>query len=293
MRRLFILFILYATVAFSAFAQSSRLSFVLKGGIMSYIPYKYIVEPAPPGELFGGEINYSYLWDLMSEKEVGLYLGLHFAYGSPNMCISKPLEPYSYTNYDYLGNQIDYKISINHVKEKIGQLQIGIPAMVTGSVIKQRLHWAGGFRVVFPLALKYDQTLDADISAYYPAYGVEVPNELVTGKIVDGKHYVGKTSLPMMHFQVGGEISYRIYCKPPTYFPQSGKSIRLGLFAFFTFATSHQKNVTGNRIVMVKPIETAPPAEVEISPLNEVFGPQLFPFEVGLSLSFDLTFTQN
>ena len=44
---------------------------------------------------------------------------------------------------------------------------------------------------------------------------------------------------------------------------------------------------------MVKPIETAPPAEVEISPLNEVFGPQLFPFEVGLSLSFDLTFTQN
>lgn len=291
MRRLVLLLILCSTVALSAIAQSSRVSFVAKGGMMTYMPYKDIMKPAPLGELFAGEVNYSFLWPLPSENEVGLTVGLHLAYGSPNMRIPQPLAPYSYTNYDYLGNQIDYTISINRVKEEIRQLHVGIPMMATGTVLKQRLRWSGGVRVLFPFALKYEQTLDADILAYYPAYGVEVPNELVTGKIMEGKHFKGKTSLPLMHFQVGGEVSYRLFYKRPSYIFQSGKSVCLGVFAFFTFATTRQHSATGNPIVMVNPIETAPPAEVVISPMNEVLGPKLFPFEIGLSASFDLTFT--
>ena len=100
MRRLVLLLILCSTVALSAIAQSSRVSFVAKGGMMTYMPYKDIMEPAPLGELFGGEVNYSFLWPLPSENEVGLTVGLHLAYGSPNMRIPQPLAPYSYTNYD-------------------------------------------------------------------------------------------------------------------------------------------------------------------------------------------------
>ena len=98
MRRWFFLFIVWFTVALSAIAQSSRISFIAKGGMTSYMPYKDLIEPAPLGEHFGLEGSYTFMWPLPYRNEVGIRFGLHIAYGSPNMRIPESFEPYQYTN---------------------------------------------------------------------------------------------------------------------------------------------------------------------------------------------------
>lgn len=289
MRRWFFLFIVWFTVALSAIAQSSRISFIAKGGMTSYMPYKDLIEPAPLGEHFGLEGSYTFMWPLPYRNEVGIRFGLHIAYGSPNMRIPESFEPYQYTNVDYLGNQIDYTIHVNRAKQEIQQFQVGVPIMAAG--VSNRIFWSAGFRVMFPFALQYEQTLDADISAFYPEFGVEVPNELVTGKLNENKHFRGKTSLPNMYLQVGGEASYRLYYKRPRTIFQPSQAVYLGVFAYFTIASSAMNTNPEDYLVLVKPIETAPPAEVVVKPINEVLSPKLFPFEIGLTASFDITYS--
>ena len=289
MRRWFLLFIVWLSVASVAIAQSSRISVTAKGGMTSYLQQADLIEPAPLGEQIGAEATYTFMWPLPSTAELGIRAGLYIGYGAPNMRIPAAMEPYQYTNYDYMNNQIDYTIMVNRAKQEIRQIQVGVPLMAAGTY--RRLFWAAGLRTIAPFALKYEQTLDVDIMAYYPEFGVEVPNELVTGKIKENKHFTGETDLPMMYFQVGGELSYRLYYKRPRTIFVPSKGVSLGVFAYFTFASTEMARYPENPLVQVLPITTAPPAEVVILPLNEVLNARLWPFEIGLSASFDITYS--
>lgn len=289
MRKFVVILITLACVALSVNAQSSRLSFAAKGGMTMYFPYADVIEPAPLGEQLGLEFSYNFLWPLPNTAEVGIRVGTYIGYGAPNMRTPKSFAPYQYTNFDYLGNQIDYTISVNRAKQEIQQFQVGVPVMAVG--LYKGFLWAVGVRPVFPFSLKYEQTLDVDILAYYPEYRVEVPNELVTGKIMENKHFTGKTALPAMYMQLGFELSYRLYYKRARYVFKPSKGVNLGLFGYFTCFSTKTARYPDAQLVTVLPITDTPPAEVVVTPLNEAVNARLWPFEIGLSASFDITYT--
>ena len=128
-----------------------------------------------------------------------------------------------YSNIDYLGNQMDYTTSgVVNIQQQ--QTFATVPLMF--ALRSRGVVWNIGMRLQAGLSEFGKQQLsNAVIKAYYPEYGVEVTNELITGVVKDDqlsmsiKRYslaldaLATTELGYEHsFKANSALGILVYC---------------------------------------------------------------------------------
>ena len=193
------------------------------------------------------DVDYTYYWRLR-HLELGIQTGVLVGYTSGGY-LSSINEAYS--NTDYLGNQMDYTITASRVFEQTHSVAIEVPVMFA-------LRWQGlvfnaGVKVQVPVWYSNKQQISDDLSiaATYPAYGVTLVNQPITGCLnaadlmTSGRQDVADVSLLL-----STEIGYEWTLTPAD---------RVGLVAYFDGAPyCHMKSSNAaTNIIQVAPISDA------------------------------------
>lgn len=151
------------------------------------------------------DLNYTYLGELDMYTYLGLKIG-----ASVGWCQNSFESQYEnhFTNYDYLGKQMDYTIKTDNVIQKVEQFQIEVPVMLA-------FRYAGvcanlGIKAMFPVNSTYTQNLNGlNISAYYHEYDVTVTNEIITGLASEDQFKkTGEMNVPAVNLLGSFEFGY-------------------------------------------------------------------------------------
>ena len=124
------------------------------------------------------DLRYTFYGCLTDRFGIGFTLGAGVGYGSTGI---KGNHTDTYTNFDYLGNQINYTVS--SAFKQTNRFAKGEATLMAsfcfGNVILNV-----GPRFMMPFSASSSLTItEAKIDAYYPAYNIHVVNEQITGKL--------------------------------------------------------------------------------------------------------------
>ena len=192
------------------------------------------------------DVDYTYYWRLR-HLEVGIQTGVLVGYSSGGY-LSSINEAYS--NTDYLGNQLDYAITASRVFEQIHGVTIEVPAMF--ALRWQGLVFSAGVKVQVPVWYMNKQQISDDlrIAATYPAYGVTLVNQPITGQVnaadmtTSGRRDINDVSV-LLCMEAGYEWSLS-----PT--------DKVGLVAYFDGSPyGHLKGTHTDHVIQVAPITDA------------------------------------
>ena len=270
-------YIICSLLAFSSslIAQPHYISVGVRGGAGTFRATGALKNQWEPNVWV--DANYSYLWPVQ-ETQLGITTGLNFGYVGGGYTTSYTDQ---YTNFDYYGNAIDYTNTVGSIEERTHGFAMEIPALFA-------LHYKGlimhaGIKLQVPCWYKYTQTIsDINIHADYPAFGVALDNELITGKLPQEQYVteaewrdVGDVSL-LLSVDLGYEW-------------QLTERDWLGLQAWFDGAPySHPAGKPTERMIDVAPISdpTYPPAQVTVNTAISTTATRLNYLACGIKLSY-------
>ena len=162
-------------------AHTSMVSIGVRGGGQTYLASTTDPSSSVQGT-FGTagtlDLRYTFYGCLTDRFGIGFTLGAGVGYGSTGI---KGNHTDTYTNFDYLGNQMDYTVSSAFKQtDRFAKGEATLMASFCfGNVILNI-----GPRFMIPFSASSSLTItEANIDAYYPAYNVHVVNEQITGKL--------------------------------------------------------------------------------------------------------------
>ena len=209
-KRIILICTLYSVLCTPLAAHTSMVSIGVRGGGQTYLASTTDPSSSVKGT-FGGtgalDLRYTFYGCLTDRFGIGFTLGAGIGYGSTGI---KGNHTDTYTNFDYLGNQMDYTVSSAFKQtDRFAKGEATLMASFCfGNVILNV-----GPRFMLPFAASSSLTIsDATIDAYYPQYNVHVINELITGKLETP--YTSNQS-PITNYQysvlIGTELGYEWY----------------------------------------------------------------------------------
>ena len=181
-KRHILLCTLYAVLCTPLLAQTSQIGIGLRGGGQMYL---LSAAPESAGELKGNvggvgglDLRYTFYGQLSDRVGLGFVVGAGFGYGATAIQGTHTDE---YTNFDYMGNQIDYTVDSKfHQSDKFAQANASLMLALNYNGFTVNL----GPRFLIPFAPSSTLTIDeAHICAYYPAYDVPVVDKPITGAL--------------------------------------------------------------------------------------------------------------
>ena len=180
-KRVILLCTLYSVLCTPLAAHTSMVSIGVRGGGQTYLASTTDPSSSVQGT-FGAagtvDLRYTFYGCLTDRFGIGFTLGAGIGYGSTGI---KGNHTDTYTNFDYLGNQMDYTVSSAFKQtDRFAKGEATLMASFCfGNVILNV-----GPRFMIPFSTKSSLTItEANIDAYYPAYNVHVVNEQITGKL--------------------------------------------------------------------------------------------------------------
>lgn len=124
-------------------------------------------------------LDYAY-YKAHAAIDLGFRTGIDFGYRQASYTAEFAQQ---YSHQDYLGHQMDYTTS-GTVDIARHELQLGIPLMF--ALRSKGVVWNVGVRLQASVYQQGTQDISSPlIRAYYPAYGVTLDNELITGLVTD------------------------------------------------------------------------------------------------------------
>jgi len=250
----------------------------LRGGLAMTTGQKNVVKNLPGGHV-AFDVQYAPYW-LYKNTYLGFLVGASVNYVATGAALKNDvLDQYSAVTSD---GPIDYIITASKVAEAQQQLMVEIPVMF--SLVDQcGVYFNFGPRFVFPVWTRSMVSFtDANILAYFPAEGVVVPNELVTGETSDwNKAQQAKWNAPFFRLMVGGELGYEFALK-------NGDALGLGLYADYEVFNDLDLTVTVPKsfIDVKAPTMKDVPAQVTIHSPIARYAPNIGMFDVGIKLSY-------
>ena len=179
-RSILLLCTLYSVLCTPLSAHTSMVSIGVRGGGQTFLSSTTDPSSSVQGT-FGGtgtvDLRYMFYGCLTDRFGIGFTLGGGVGYGSTGI---KGNHTDTYTNFDYLGNQMDYTVSSAFKQtDRFARGEATLMASFCfGNVILNI-----GPRFMIPFSASSSLTItEANIDAYYPAYNVHVVNEQITGK---------------------------------------------------------------------------------------------------------------
>lgn len=247
--------------ALSLQAQTSRIMIGLGGGTSSTLAKGKVDNVFGPMGTFN--FGYSIMGTVKSGAQLGLRTGLNATYSKFGSAVALNE---SFTNVDYNGHAMDYRVTSSRVEFMQKQLNLELPVMF--AVRAKGLYFNIGAKFMLPVMKSYTQTMaNPQISAFYPDYGVTVVNDVVTGLISEEqKNLSGTPYMPKLMIGLSAEVGH-VW--------QLGESkSSLGFDVFLDYAPwgfgAGSVN-TAQSIVEVAPIvndSEQPKAAVTVNPLN-------------------------
>lgn len=237
----------------SLWAQSSLISFGLRGGGSIYLTDKSVQGA------FGGQgifdFGYTHYWMLRTGCELGIRTGVDFGYSG--QLLTGDYQD-SFVNTDYLGYKIQYNTSAAY-KQNIHQLQVEVPLMF--ALRADGFYMNVGAKFMMPVWSQYEQILsEAHIKAYYEVTDVWVRDQVITG-ILDSEHKLsGKGYIPQYNVLASLEIGHE----------WKFNKHRVGLGIYIDAAPwSYSKPTEERPTIEVSPISNPdnPPAQVTVHPI--------------------------
>lgn len=186
-----------------------------------------------------------------------------------------------FSHMDYLGNQMDYTTSGN-VNIAQQQLYASLPLMF--ALRQQGLVWNIGVRLQANMHLQGTQQITSPlIRAYYPAYGVTITNELITGLPSDNQLSMPMAKTPMViECLAATEIGYEF---------SINKKNAVGVMAYCHVGMWNSlSTASGQTIIQVAPItdSTNPVPAVTIGDAYSALLNTYMPLQVGVTLYYAL-----
>lgn len=268
----------------NGYAQIQQFTAGVRGGAMFSLTKDFASHPEPAAY---ADFGYTVYGEVTPDFGIGLHTGLSIGYSGYSWGYEGDTH---FTNTDYMGLQMDYTIKTSSAKQQIQQIQAEIPIQMAlranGFILN------AGIKLSTPKVWnRYEQSFrDMSISAYYPAIGVTVTNELITGLPTEEQlHLRGGNILPGLSvaaaFNIGYEWSFGRH------------SLGVCAFVDYSFAETEpeDKGETTTRLVEVSPISNPmnPVPTVTTHPISAMMSTIPHTLCVGLSAYYALDFQSN
>jgi len=226
------------------------------------------------------DLQYAHLWKNSHKHNLGLLVGLGVGY--VNSSLQSQVND-QYTLSTSAGN-IQYTITADQVNEKDGEVVIEVPIMFS-MILRNGFFLNAGPRLSMPVYSHYNQTLvNPNVNAYFEKYGVDVPNEVVTGMVTDGQCKTkGRWSAPAINVMLSTELGYE-------WTFANRQSLSLGAYANYSVYTLYSNKTDLKSLVQVGAPGNNQAAQVSIFSATDAYVNSMGFFDVGLKIAYHFNF---
>jgi hypothetical protein len=164
-----------------ALSAQSLVSFGGRGGFDFMVPGTKQTLHSKFGVAGAVDIGYTYYWHIGALNGLGIHTGISAGYATSDCEIEFNQQ---YTNYDYLNNELQYtttgKTGIS-MKRAYAEVPLMVAFRSNKNIIAQL-----GLKVQYAFKSSItQQTKEATIDAYFPAYDIHITDQLITGRITE------------------------------------------------------------------------------------------------------------
>lgn len=259
-----------------------RFSVGVRGGVASLMHQTDVMGKWRPG--FDGllDLQYAYYAGCKEGKKVNLGFITGVSVGWAQSPLRAGIDT-AYTVSTSDGN-IDYTVSAQQVSENDGQLQLEIPVMFS-LLTEKGLFFNVGPKLVLPVYRHYSQKITApDINAYFPEEGVNVSNEVITGRLTDNQlNSKGKWNGSKLNLMLTAELGYEWQLR-------CGNALGLGVYANYSVYDLYKNDTSNRSLINVTPPSSDAPALVNILSATDTYTRGLGYFDCGVKLIYHFSF---
>jgi len=229
------------------------------------------------------DLQYAHYWTKEGvPADLGLIVGLGIGYSQSGMKASVDTS-YTVTTTD--GN-IDYTLKADEVNEKDGQIQLEVPIMF--SMIHQKgVFFNFGPKFMIPVYTPYNQKItNPQINAYFPAEGIKVSNEVITGYLKDNQMTNGGSDNGnqfSINIMLSAELGYEWILK-------NGNSLGLGAYANYCVYNSFKNSASVKSLMDVTAPQGSTVASVNVLSATKTYATGLGYFDAGIKLAYHFNF---
>lgn len=229
------------------------------------------------------DLQYAHYWTKENRPvDLGIIVGLGVGYAQSGM---KAVVDTAYTVTTTDGD-IDYTLKADEVKENDGQIQLEVPLMFS-LIHENGLFFNIGPKFMIPVYTPYKQNIkNPDINAYFPAEGVNVSNEVITGLVQDNQLNTKGTDNGTqfkINVMLTAEIGYEWKF-------QNGHSLGLGAYANYSVFNSFKNQGVNKSLMDVTPPSSTGIANVDILSATSTYAEKLGYFDAGIKLAYHFNF---
>lgn len=226
------------------------------------------------------DLQYGYYWGTKKQNHVGILTGVSVGYSHSGL--QSPVDTaYTVSTSD---GDIDYSVKASDVDENDGQLQVEIPVMF--SFISEKGFFLNvGPKVAIPVWSHYKQGItEPDINAYFPAEGVTVSNEAITGLVQDNQlNTKGKWSPSKVNVMLTAELGYEFQFK-------NMNSLGLGVYANYSLYDLYKNDTENKSLINVTAPTASAIADVDVLSATDTYAKGMGYFDAGLKLVYNFNF---
>lgn len=259
-----------------------RFSVGVRGGVASLMHETDVMGNWRPG--FDGllDLQYAYYAGQKEGRKVNLGVITGVSLGWSQSGLRSGVDT-TYTVATSDGN-VDYTVSAKQVDEKDGQLQVEIPVMFS-LLTENGFFFNVGPKIVLPVYRHFNQGITSpDINAYFPEEGVNVSNEVITGKVTDDQLKTkGKWNGSKLNVMLTAELGYEWALR-------NGGALGLGAYANYSVYDLYKNDTSNKSLINVTAPSSAAPATVDILSATDTYAKGLGYFDCGVKLVYHFQF---
>ena len=229
------------------------------------------------------DLQYAYYWTEFGRLyDLGILTGLSVGYTQSGMQLGID-DQFTVTTNE--GDNIDYSLSADRVKENDGQIQLEIPLMFS-LVMHNGFFFNVGPKFILPVYTPYKQTItNPNVDAYFQTEGVHVTNEVITGMVTDeqlNSHGTNANQLKV-NITLTADLGYEWKLK-------NKDALALGVFANYGLWNAFKNTTSDQSLISVTPPSSSSIATVDILSATDTYASKLGYFDAGIKLTYHFNF---
>ena len=229
------------------------------------------------------DLQYAYYWtEFGRQYDLGILTGLSVGYTQSGMQLGID-DQFTVTTNE--GDNIDYSLSADRVKENDGQIQLEIPLMFS-LVMHNGFFFNVGPKFILPVYTPYKQTItNPNVDAYFQTEGVHVTNEVITGMVTDEQLNSKGTNANQLKVNITltADLGYEWKLKHKN-------ALALGVFANYGLWNAFKNTTSDQSLISITPPSSSSIATVDILSATDTYASKLGYFDAGIKLTYHFNF---
>lgn len=229
------------------------------------------------------DLQYAYYWTKFGRPyDLGILTGLSVGYTQSGMQLGIN-DQFTVTTNE--GDNIDYSLSAERIKENDGQIQLEVPLMFS-LVMHNGFFFNVGPKFILPVYTPYKQTItNPNVDAYFQTEGVHVTNEVITGMVTDEQLKSKGTNANQfkVNITLTADLGYEWKLK-------NKDALALGVFANYGLWNAFKNTTADQSLISLTPPSSSSIATVDILSATDTYASKLGYFDAGIKLTYHFNF---